>query len=179
MEEEEEERLRQHAVIQEPEPEEQRDRHRSSRDHRDRRQEHEKVEPRSRPSHSDEEMEEGEEEDFDNEEEEEYPIEKPQLKPTMRPITAAPSVSSASGNVSPNTPGGEESPCGIIIPHENSPLDALPQEEHRPKIGLSLKLGEFKPPAVLQDKSTGNKSNILNRLLLSKRLVLYIRTVTA
>lgn len=142
MEEEEEERLRQPPVVQEPEPEEQRDRHRSSRDHRDRRQEQEKVEPRMRPSHSDEEMEEGEEEDFDNEEEENLNV-KPQLKPTMRPITAAPSVSSASGNVSPNTPGGEESPCGIIIPHENSPPDALPQEEHRPKIGLSLKLGEF------------------------------------
>lgn len=142
MEEEEEERLRQPPIIQEPEPVVERERHRGSRDHRDRRQDHhqERVEVRSRPAHSDDEVEEGEEEDYDNDED--NPDVKPCLKPTMRPITAAPSVSSASGNVSPNTPG-EESPCGIIIPHENSPPEALPQEEHRPKIGLSLKLGEF------------------------------------
>uniref|UniRef100_A0A3B5Q6U5 RNA binding motif protein 25 n=1 Tax=Xiphophorus maculatus TaxID=8083 RepID=A0A3B5Q6U5_XIPMA len=65
---------------------------------------------------------------------------KPQLKPVMRPITIAPSVSSASGNATPNTPGND-SPCGIIIPGENTP-DLQPLEEHRPKIGLSLKLGE-------------------------------------
>uniref|UniRef100_A0A3Q3WQY2 PWI domain-containing protein n=1 Tax=Mola mola TaxID=94237 RepID=A0A3Q3WQY2_MOLML len=144
MEEEEEERLRQPPVIQEPEPEEEQDRHRGSRNHRDRRQEQEKAEARSRPTQSDDEMEEGEEEDYDNDEENPGP--KPCLKPTMRPITAAPSVSSASGNVSPNTPG-DESPCGIIIPHENSPPDALPQEEHRPKIGLSLKLGATGSPS--------------------------------
>uniref|UniRef100_A0A3B3X5I4 PWI domain-containing protein n=1 Tax=Poecilia mexicana TaxID=48701 RepID=A0A3B3X5I4_9TELE len=110
---EEEERLRQPPIIQEPEPEEQREQ-------------------------------EGEEEDYDNDEDN---VEaKPQLKPMMRPITAAPSVSSASGNVSPNTPG-EESPCGIIIPHENSPPDALPQDENRPKIGLSLKLGATGSPS--------------------------------
>uniref|UniRef100_A0A3P9NST8 RNA binding motif protein 25b n=1 Tax=Poecilia reticulata TaxID=8081 RepID=A0A3P9NST8_POERE len=110
---EEEERLRQPPIIQEPEPEEQREQ-------------------------------EGEEEDYDNDEDS---VEaKPQLKPMMRPITAAPSVSSASGNVSPNTPG-EESPCGIIIPHENSPPDALPQDENRPKIGLSLKLGATGSPS--------------------------------
>uniref|UniRef100_A0A3B5KYU2 RNA binding motif protein 25b n=1 Tax=Xiphophorus couchianus TaxID=32473 RepID=A0A3B5KYU2_9TELE len=87
---------------------------------------------------------EGEEEDYDNDEDN---VEaKPQLKPMMRPITSAPSVSSASGNVSPNTPG-EESPCGIIIPHENSPPDALPQDENRPKIGLSLKLGATGSPS--------------------------------
>uniref|UniRef100_A0A8C6KAS8 RNA binding motif protein 25b n=1 Tax=Nothobranchius furzeri TaxID=105023 RepID=A0A8C6KAS8_NOTFU len=108
--EEEEERLRQPPIIQEPEPED----------------------------HSEEEVEEGEDEDYDNGEEN-LDVKPPQLKPTMRPITAAPSVSSASGNVSPNTPG-DESPCGIIIPHENSPPDALPQDENRPKIGLSLRL---------------------------------------
>lgn len=65
---------------------------------------------------------------------------KPQLKPVMRPITAAPSVSSASGNVTPNSPANE-SPCGIIIPGENTPEVQL-LDENRPKIGLSLKLGE-------------------------------------
>lgn len=140
MEEEEEERLRQPPIIQEPEPEEERERHRGSRDHRDRRGEQDRAEPHSRPAHSDDEVEEGED-DYDNDED--NPDAKPCLKPTMRPITAAPSVSSASGNVSPNTPG-DESPCGIIIPHENSPPEALPHEEHRPKIGLSLKLGGSK-----------------------------------
>lgn len=66
--------------------------------------------------------------------------EKPPLKPVMRPITAAPSVSSASGNATPNSPANE-SPCGIIIPGENTP-ELQPLEENRPKIGLSLKLGE-------------------------------------
>lgn len=153
MEEEEEERLRQPPVIQEPEPEEERERHRGSRDHhhrdhhhRDHRQEPDRAEARApRPAHSDDdEVEEGEEDYDDNDED--NPDVKPCLKPTMRPITAAPSVSSASGNVSPDTPG-DESPCGIIIPHENSPPDALPQEEHRPKIGLSLKLGATGSPS--------------------------------
>uniref|UniRef100_A0A3Q3F2N9 RNA-binding protein 25 n=1 Tax=Labrus bergylta TaxID=56723 RepID=A0A3Q3F2N9_9LABR len=119
--EEEEERLRQPPIIQEPEPVVERERHRSSRDHRD---------------HN--------------------PDVKPCLKPTMRPITAAPSVSSASGNASPNTPG-EESPCGIIIPHENSPPEALPQEEHRPKIGLSLKLGATGSPS---QPNTGKRKKL-------------------
>lgn len=150
MEEEEEERLRQPPIIQEPEPEDDRDRHRSSRDHRDHRdrraeqdRDRDRVEARSRPTHSDDEVEEGEEDDYDNDD---NPDIKPTMKPTMRPITAAPSVSSASGNASPNTPG-DESPCGIIIPHENSPPEALPQEEHRPKIGLSLKLGATGSPS--------------------------------
>lgn len=69
---------------------------------------------------------------------------KPPLKPVMRPITAAPSVSSASGNATPNSPAND-SPCGIIIPGESTP-DLQPLEENRPKIGLSLKLGEC-PPA--------------------------------
>lgn len=77
-------------------------------------------------------------------EEEEEPEQKPCLKPTLRPISSAPSVSSASGNATPNTPG-DESPCGIIIPHENSPDQQQP-EEHRPKIGLSLKLGASNSP---------------------------------
>ncbi|KAM9355187.1 RNA-binding protein 25b [Pholidichthys leucotaenia] len=144
-EEEEEERLRQPPIIQEPEPEEERERHRSSRDHRDRRQDQDRGESRSRPVHSDDEVEEGEEEE-DYENDEDNLESKPCLKPTMRPITAAPSVSSASGNASPNTPG-DESPCGIIIPHENSPPEALPQDENRPKIGLSLKLGATGSPS--------------------------------
>uniref|UniRef100_H3D3V0 RNA binding motif protein 25b n=1 Tax=Tetraodon nigroviridis TaxID=99883 RepID=H3D3V0_TETNG len=122
MEEEEEERLRRPPIIPEPEPEVERECHRDK----------------------DPEMEEGEEEDFDNDIDNSDT--KPCLKPTMRPITAAPSVSSASGNVSPNTPG-EESPCGIIIPHENSPPDALPLDENRPKFGLSLKLGTTGSPS--------------------------------
>uniref|UniRef100_A0A3Q1FAC3 RNA binding motif protein 25 n=1 Tax=Acanthochromis polyacanthus TaxID=80966 RepID=A0A3Q1FAC3_9TELE len=72
---------------------------------------------------------------------------KPQLKPIMRPITTAPSVSSASGNVTPNTPSNE-SPCGIIIPGESTP-EVQPPEEHRPKIGLSLKLGATNSPSQL------------------------------
>ncbi|XP_060907813.1 RNA-binding protein 25b [Labrus mixtus] len=155
MEEEEEERLRQPPIIQEPEPVVERERHRSSRDHRDRRQDHQdRVEARSRPAPSDDEVEEGEDDDYDNDED--NPDVKPCLKPTMRPITAAPSVSSASGNASPNTPG-EESPCGIIIPHENSPPEALPQEEHRPKIGLSLKLGATGSPS---QPNTGKRKKL-------------------
>ncbi|XP_030626823.1 RNA-binding protein 25 [Chanos chanos] len=82
-------------------------------------------------------------EDGEDEDDDEEP--KPCLKPTLRPVAAATSISSASGNVTPNTPGNE-SPCGIIIPHENSPPEAQPLEEHRPKIGLSLKLGATSSP---------------------------------
>lgn len=101
------------------------------------------VEPKSRgpQQHSDDDdddVNKGVEDNYHNGEDSQEP--KPQLKPIMRPITTAPSVSSASGNVTPNTPG-VESPCGIIIPGENTP-DLQPLEEHRPKIGLSLKLGE-------------------------------------
>ncbi|CAB1450305.1 unnamed protein product [Pleuronectes platessa] len=63
----------------------------------------------------------------------------------MRPISTAPSVSSASGNATPNTPGNE-SPCGIIIPGENSP-EVQPPEENRPKINVSLKLGATNSPS--------------------------------
>lgn len=80
-------------------------------------------------------QEEDEEEDDDDEREA-----KPCLKPTLRPVTTAPSVSSASGNASPLTPISE-SPRDNIAPHENSSHEAPPTEELRPKIGLSLKLG--------------------------------------
>lgn len=90
--------------------------------------------------HSDDDAEDGEDDDDDDHDGDDSQDIKPQLKPVMRPITTAPSVSSASGNATPNTPGNE-SPCGIIIPGENSP-EVQPTEEHRRKIGLSLKLGE-------------------------------------
>lgn len=93
--------------------------------------------PRAPPQHLDDHVEEAVEEDFHDGET--SPEVKPHLQPIMRPITTAPSVSSASGNGTPNTPGNE-SPCGIIIPGENTP-DILPPEEQRPRIGLSLKLG--------------------------------------
>lgn len=102
-----------------------------------RRQPQIKQEPES--EEEEEEKQEKEEKREEPIEEEEEPEQKPCLKPTLRPISSAPSVSSASGNATPNTPG-DESPCGIIIPHENSP-DQQQTEEHRPKIGLSLKLG--------------------------------------
>uniref|UniRef100_A0A3Q2YAK3 RNA binding motif protein 25 n=3 Tax=Hippocampus comes TaxID=109280 RepID=A0A3Q2YAK3_HIPCM len=69
------------------------------------------------------------------------------LKALMRPINTAPSVSSASGNATPNTPG-TDSPRGIIIPGERTP-EVQPLEEHRPKIGLSLKLGSTNSPSQL------------------------------
>lgn len=156
--------MRQPPIIQEPDPEEERERERelerehekererererhgrSSRGHRGCRLEpdRDRGEARLRPGHQEAMVaEQGrEEEEYGNDGEKA----KPRLKPTMRPITAAvavvPLASSASANVSPNTPG-DESPCGIIIPHENSPPDALPQDDNRPRIGLSLKLGE-------------------------------------
>uniref|UniRef100_A0A3Q3AXQ5 RNA binding motif protein 25 n=1 Tax=Kryptolebias marmoratus TaxID=37003 RepID=A0A3Q3AXQ5_KRYMA len=105
------------------------------------------VEPKSRgpQQHSDEDVDEGQGDDYRNGEDSQET--KPQLKPIMRPINTAPSVSSASGNVTPNTPG-VESPCGIIIPGENTP-DVQPLDEHRPKIGLSLKLGATNSPSQL------------------------------
>lgn len=120
-------------------------------------------EPTSRPvqHHSEDDVEEGEDDEYQDGEDSQDA--KPHLKPTLRPITTAPSVSSASGNVTPNTPGNE-SPCGIIIPGENSP-EVQPAEEHRPKIGLSLKLGEcngklgihgaFSQPSCFVSESTG------------------------
>uniref|UniRef100_A0A8C5DGG6 RNA-binding protein 25 n=1 Tax=Gouania willdenowi TaxID=441366 RepID=A0A8C5DGG6_GOUWI len=79
----------------------------------------------------------------------------PQLKPMMRPICIAPAVSSASGNSSPNTPDNK-SPSGIIIPEENIP-ESQPLEEHRPKIGLSLKLGATNSPSQL---NTGKRKKL-------------------
>ncbi|KAM8831924.1 RNA-binding protein 25b [Spinachia spinachia] len=172
MEEEEEERLRRPPVIPEPVIEEVQERHRGPRDHRERdrvrerererergrererRQEPEAAEPCVRPANSPDEVEEGEEEGYENGDD--HGDTKPCLKPTMRPITAAPSVSSASGGASPNTPG-DESPCGIIIPHENSPPEALPQEENRPKIGLSLKLAASGSPS---QPNTGKRKKL-------------------
>lgn len=166
--EEEAERLRQPPI--KPEPEEERE-HKPSRDERDRGRERERDRDRDRDrrkaapethvramSEDDDDVEEGE--DIEDEEEP-----KPCLKPTMRPIMAAPSVSSASGNGTPNTPR-EESPCGIIIPHENSPPDILPQDENRPKIGLSLKLagatGSPGQPSVAKRKKLPVES-VFNR----------------
>lgn len=125
-----------------------RDRERDSDRDRDRDRERNKkvlerpVETKSRVSqqHSDDDVSERQEDNYHNSQEDLQEI-KPQPKPVMRPITTAPSVSSASGNATPNTPGGE-SPCGIIIPGENTP-DLQPLDENRPKIGLSLKLGEY------------------------------------
>lgn len=64
---------------------------------------------------------------------------KPCLKPTLRPVPTALSISSASGNASPLTPGSE-SPHTVTLQENPSP-EAPPTEELRPKIGLSLKLG--------------------------------------
>ncbi|XP_056151679.1 RNA-binding protein 25 [Lampris incognitus] len=122
-----------------------RDRGREREREREKRGSDRPAEPISRgpQSHSDDDAEEGEDDDYpDGEDSQEA---KPLLKPTLRPITAAPSVSSASGDATPNTPGND-SPCGIIIPGENSP-EVQPPEEHRPKIGLSLKLGATNSPS--------------------------------
>ncbi|KAM6912861.1 RNA-binding protein 25 [Xenentodon cancila] len=124
-----------------------RDREREREREREKRGSERPIEPAPQvpQQHSDDDVDEGEEDDYhDNEDLQEV---KPQPKPIMRPITTAPSVSSTSGNVTPNTPGNE-SPCGIIIPGENTP-DVAPLEEHRPKIGLSLKLGATNSPSQL------------------------------
>ncbi|XP_064811617.1 LOW QUALITY PROTEIN: RNA-binding protein 25-like [Oncorhynchus masou masou] len=157
--EEEAERRRQPPVKPVPEEEVQqekpnREREHHEREHRER--EHREREHREREHHrdrrgadrpplqhlqpqSDDDLEEGEELDDCDREDSSDARPNPNLKPTMRPITSAPSVSSGSGGATPNSPGNE-SPCGIIIPHENSP-EARPAEEQHPKIGLSLKLG--------------------------------------
>lgn len=168
MEEEEEEQLRQELIIQEPDPEEARDWEHKRRLDREREKEQEGVRVhQGRISRGHRRCRTEPDQDWENahlcpgldtttppeegrQEEEEYGNDGknteviPRLKPTMRPIaaaSAAPSASLASCNLSPNTPG-DESPCGIIIPHENSPPNALPQDDNRPRIGLSLKLGE-------------------------------------
>uniref|UniRef100_A0A8C1J5J4 RNA binding motif protein 25a n=1 Tax=Cyprinus carpio TaxID=7962 RepID=A0A8C1J5J4_CYPCA len=84
----------------------------------------------------------------DEEEEEDDREVKPCLKPTLRPVPTAPSISSASGNATPLTPGSE-SPHGITS-LENSSHEAPPTEELRPKIGLSLKLGAAGSPKLPQ-----------------------------
>uniref|UniRef100_A0A8C7TD88 RNA binding motif protein 25a n=1 Tax=Oncorhynchus mykiss TaxID=8022 RepID=A0A8C7TD88_ONCMY len=152
--EEEAERRRQPPVKPVPEEEVQQEKPNRDREHRER--EHREREHREREHHrdrrgadrpslqhlqpqSDDDLEEGEELDDCDREDSSDARPNPNLKPTMRPITSAPSVSSGSGGATPNSPGNE-SPCGIIIPHENSP-EARPTEEQHPKIGLSLKLG--------------------------------------
>ncbi|MGH0157273.1 UNVERIFIED_CONTAM: hypothetical protein FKN15_063358 [Acipenser sinensis] len=135
--EQEAERRRQPPVKQEPESEEEVEEEKPP-------QKEERREVELEPE-SEDDVEEGEELEEEEEEQEELQEPKPCLKPTLRPITSVPSVSSGSGDATPNTPG-DESPCGIIIPHENSP-ETHPQEELRPKIGLSLKLGSSNSPS--------------------------------
>uniref|UniRef100_A0A8C7G6B9 RNA binding motif protein 25 n=1 Tax=Oncorhynchus kisutch TaxID=8019 RepID=A0A8C7G6B9_ONCKI len=134
--EEEAERRRQPPV--KPEEEVQQEKPHREREHRER--EHREREHRERETH-------------------------PHLKPTLRPITSAPSVSSGSGGATPNSPGNE-SPCGIIIPHENSP-DAQPTDEHRPKIGLSLKLAGASPSHQVHTgskrKKLANVDSVFNK----------------
>lgn len=90
----------------------------------------------------------GEENEYEHEEEEDESSDmKPCLKPTLRPLSAVPSISPASGNCTPLSPANDESPSGIIIPHENSPEVQPSAEELRPKIGLSLKLGATRSPS--------------------------------
>ncbi|CAL8314380.1 unnamed protein product [Lota lota] len=151
MEEEEEQRLQQQQppVIQQLEQERELRRKASSRDRngrqKDKGRQHRQEEP-SGPHGAQSEEGEVVEEDCDDDgagEDHCHPDPRPDLKPpAMRPVVSAPSVvSPPSGNASPGTPE-DASPCGIIIPHENSPPDTLPQEEQqRPRIGLSLKLG--------------------------------------
>ncbi|XP_034530704.1 RNA-binding protein 25 isoform X4 [Notolabrus celidotus] len=105
------------------------------------------AEPISRapPQHSDDDVADAFEDDYRDAEDSQDA--KPQHKPIMRPVVTAPSVSSASGNATPNTPGND-SPIGIIIPGENTP-EVQPPEELRPKIGLSLKLGATNSPSQL------------------------------
>ncbi|CAB1330457.1 unnamed protein product, partial [Coregonus sp. 'balchen'] len=148
--EEEAERRRQPPVKPEPEEEVQQEKPHREREHRER--EHhrdrrggggggaDRPPPEHPQSQSDDDVEDGEELDDRDGEDSSDARTHPHLKPTLRPITSAPSVSSGSVGATPNSPGNE-SPCGIIIPHENSP-EAQPTDEHRPKIGLSLKLGD-------------------------------------
>lgn len=104
----------------------------------DSREEHQRKEGVEKEAYSSDnnitDQEEDEEDDDDDREA------KPCLKPTLRPVTTAPSVSSASGNATPLSPSSE-SPHAVIAPNENSSHEAPPTEELRPKIGLSLKLG--------------------------------------
>lgn len=76
-------------------------------------------------------------------------------------VGSAPSVSSASGHATPNTPG-EVSPCGVIIPHENPPDQQQPGE-HRPKTALSLKWGVSNSPG--QPHSVKGKKLLVDSVL--------------
>uniref|UniRef100_A0A672JJN9 RNA binding motif protein 25a n=1 Tax=Salarias fasciatus TaxID=181472 RepID=A0A672JJN9_SALFA len=147
------------------EPEEDRERERERDRERDKRGSARPVEPAPRapqPQHSEEEADEAEDDHYRDAEDSQEA--KPQPKPVMRPITTAPSVSSASGNVTPNTPMNE-SPCGIIIPGENTP-ELQPLDEHRPKIGLSLKLGATNSPnqlSVAKRKKLATVESVFNK----------------
>lgn len=133
------------------------------------------VEPKSRvpQQHSDDDVSDRQEDNYHNQEDSQET--KPQPKPVMRPITSAPSVSSASGNVTPNTPGGE-SPCGIIIPGENTP-DLQPLEEHRPKIGLSLKLGEYQNIQSVSHCVSVQRVNGLQVQVIVRRLMIFFNII--
>ncbi|XP_055718426.1 RNA-binding protein 25-like isoform X2 [Salvelinus fontinalis] len=186
--EEEAERRRQPPVKPEPEEEVQQEKPNREREHRER--EHREREHREREHHrdrrgggggggaadrpppehpqsqSDDDVEDGEELDDRDGEDSSDARTHPHLKPTLRPITSAPSVSSGSGGATPNSPGNE-SPCGIIIPHENSP-EAQPTDEHRPKIGLSLKLGAGASPnhqihTATKRKKLSNVDSVFNK----------------
>ncbi|XP_067278632.1 RNA-binding protein 25-like isoform X2 [Pseudorasbora parva] len=111
---------------------------------------------------TDQEEEEGDDDDDDDDDDREA---KPCLKPTLRPVTTAPSVSSASGNATPLTPNSD-SPRGIIAPHENSSHEVPPTEELRPKIGLSLKLGAAgspKMPQAVRRKALAVVDSVFNK----------------
>ncbi|XP_071222992.1 RNA-binding protein 25-like isoform X2 [Salvelinus alpinus] len=182
--EEEAERRRQPPVKPEPEEEVQqekpnRDREHREREHREHRErEHhrdrrggggeavDRPPPEHPQSQSDDDVEDGEELDDRDGEDSSDARTHPHLKPTLRPITSAPSVSSGSGGATPNSPGNE-SLCGIIIPHENSP-EAQPTDEHRPKIGLSLKLGAGASPnhqihTASKRKKLSNVDSVFNK----------------
>lgn len=103
------------------------------------REEHQRKGGVEKEAYSDNNITDQEEDEVEDDDDDEQEA-KPCLKPTLRPVTTAPSVSSASGNASPLTPISE-SPRDNIAPHENSSHEAPPTEELRPKIGLSLKLG--------------------------------------
>ncbi|XP_024911253.1 RNA-binding protein 25 isoform X2 [Cynoglossus semilaevis] len=153
--EEEAERRRQPPLKLEPEEEVKQEKARRDRD-RDKRRSGRPVEPApcSPQQPSDDETEKGLENDFQDRED--SPEVKLQNKPIMRPISSAPSVSSASGNATPNSPDNE-SPCGIIIPGENTP-EVQPPEELRPKMSLSLKLGATNSPSQL---SVGKRKKLV------------------
>ncbi|XP_052007025.1 RNA-binding protein 25 [Xyrauchen texanus] len=102
------------------------------------------------------------EEDEDKDDDREH---KPCLKPTLRPVTTVPSISSTSGNGTPLTPESESPQCVNTL-HENSSHEAPPTEENRPKIGLSLKLGAAgspKMPQAVRRKALAAVDSVFNK----------------